>query len=167
MIYGFVEILFLSCTWCALEKVAWVTRRTHIPFAFLSEFYPVQFFSQSYTCLFWNPALFLCEVFIWKSLAQLWARDRWLMWLCRAISQDSCVLPKALFRACVYFFRFCHPCWGTLMVLEAATVDTFHILTLALLGRFHGRALLPSVQLTAYLSLPDSAPVRRCVWLQC
>lgn len=33
-------------------------------------------------------------------------------------------------------------------------------LTLELLGRFHGRALLSSVQLTAYLSLPDSAPVR-------
>lgn len=77
------------------------------------------------------------------------------------------MLPKTLFRACVYFSRFCHPCWGATMVLEAATVDTFHKRTLALLGRFHGRALLPSVQLTAYLSLPDSAPVRRRVWLQC
>lgn len=124
--YGFVETLFLSHTWCALEKVPWATRRTHIPFAFLSEFYPVQFFSQSYTCLFWNPALFLCMVFIWNSLAQLWAWDSWLMWPCRAISQDSCVLSKALFRACVYFPRSCHPCWGTMMVLEAATVDTFH-----------------------------------------
>lgn len=33
-------------------------------------------------------------------------------------------------------------------------------LTLAWLSRFHRRALLPSVQLTAYLSLPDSAPAR-------
>lgn len=98
--------------------------------------------------------------FHWNSLAQLWAQDSWLMWPCRAISQDSCLLPKALFRAGVYFPRLCHPCWGRTVVLEAATVDTFHKMTLALLGRFHRRALLPSVQLTAYLSLPDSAPVR-------
>lgn len=61
--YGFVETLFLSYTWCALEKVTWATRRTRISFVFLSEFYTLCSFFPSPVHVSFGIQLYVCVCF--------------------------------------------------------------------------------------------------------